>query len=127
MIVRARTCSLLDSRLTFLTNSERLGVLTKLSSMIILTRGDVNVATLCEGSRAGWRGAKIDIHSFRFSDSIGSFGAIGARASCLLDSRLTLLTNLERFNIRVESDAVVVLAWSDFHISTLSERTWSRG
>ena len=80
--------------------------------MIILTRGDIDVTTLGEGARAGWRGAKIDVHSFRFSDRIGSLRAVSARACSLLNSCLAFLADSERLDISSKLVAsIIVLSW----------------
>ena len=88
--------------------------------MIVLTRGDINVTTLGEGARAGCRGAKIDVNGFRFSNRIGSLGAVSARTSCLLDSRLASLTDSETFRrISPFVASIVILARS---LITLASR-----
>ena len=51
---------------------------------------------------------------------------IGTRASCLLDSRLPLLTDAERLSTLAKLLSVIILTGGDIEIIVLSESPWSR-
>ena len=128
MFVRARASSLLDSHLSLLANDKRFGVLSKALAMIILTGSHIDISTLREGARAGWGRSKVNIWHFSLCSVISALRAVGARTSCLLDSRLTLLTDSERLDIPAKLiTPIIVLARSDIDVSTLSKSTRPRG
>ena len=109
-VISSRTHTLLHFLGTFHTDSHSLDVGVEADAIIVLTRGDVRVL-LSRRTRRG--GTKVDVGNLLLGDTVGSFMVIGSRTHALSYFLRTFNSDSHRFDIRVEADAVIILARSD--------------
>ena len=107
--------------LALLRNLERLHILAKCLTTIVLARRDVHISSLSEGVRTAWGRTHIDVRGLALSQAISSICIILTWAYRFLSPSLTLLRDLERLNIGIEALSIVILAWCHIDIAALSE------
>ena len=126
-IVGAWAHRLRNTMFTFFWNCERFYVFTKLSTIVILTRRYIYVSALGERCWSTWGGSHVDVWDFRLGQTICSVRVVCSRTHCLHNSLLSLLRDFKAFDIGIEPDSIIILAWSDVYISTFGKGLWSTG
>ena len=121
MIVRTWASCPFHSSLPPNSDFERLCILPKALSTVVLPRGNINVTSFSKGTWSRRRRTEVDVHSSSLCHFISTLRRIGAWTSCLLNADLALLADAERFGVLAKALVTVVLAWSDVYVSSLSE------
>ena len=94
--------------------------------MVVLSRGDVDIATLSKACRSCLSLSQMHIWYLLFRQSISVGWIILARSDRLLGLRISFFTDFERLSVFSKLPFVVVLSRSHIDITTFSETCWPR-
>ena len=93
--------------------------------MVVLSRGDVDIATLSKACRSCLSLSQMHIWYLLFRQSISVGWIILARADRHLGLRISFFADFERLSVFSKLLLVVVLSRSNIDIINLSEACWS--
>ena len=124
-LILARPCGLLDRIFSFFADFKRLSVRSELLFVIVLTRCDIYITSMC---KTGWSGrwlAHVYVRRLMPGNSFCLCGFVFAWPHSRLLISLSFLTDFERLSVRSKLLFVVVLSRSDVNIATLGKACWS--
>ena len=94
--------------------------------MVVLSRGDVDIATLSKACRSCLSLSQMHVRYLLFRQSVSVGWLILAWADRHLGLRNSFFTDFERLSVFSKLPFVVVLSRSHIDITTLSETCWPR-
>ena len=124
-IVSTWTHGLNLSWLSFLSDLETFDSRIESNSVVILTWSNIKISTLGKRLWSAWRASHVYICNLWFGLTICPIWIVSTWTHCFDLSWLSFLSDLKAFYSCVESNAIIILTWSNIKISTLGKRLWS--